>query len=674
MTDSQDDQGATLSSPAGVVGARLIVDVLRQLAGTPPDTVQLTPMRNKAAQFVLEKSLQKIEHQVVTLTYPVPLIGLASSLHQFARNEKKILYMAQADWGAVKLIDLVFDAVIDQGKLDAEAIWLLNRFRLPIFHAVLSDYSFFFARQNLARRFINAVTLHLLTTREPFARELKFVLGGIAARMHEAFDTGPGKFNALCVEGQTWFATQQQRLQKAELKVREMAETKSRKQQAEERVVTLLNRCIGGRVLPQMLIEFLVGDWRQLLLLTSMKEGEQGINWKRQSRLTESMVEFVQGCQTPEGRAQYQKFLPSLVKGLQGALADITDNKQRVSRILDPVELVLNALVLGAMPDSCEHAGLPLPETRAASFEVTLESSPAAERIQALQPGQWVRFRTQDRQYEACSLVVKGIGAEPWSFVNQSGQGVVSKSVSQLAALLTSGILEIVGEGNAIDEVMNRFIADTAAVLSRVPVPAQTRTARRPLDVRQAAEGRSGVAFANNEGLSAGAPAAIGEGQSAATAVDAPASGVAAPVVQTSPELNSPEPSVPDMSTPELAALENALSRSEAALAAPTETADQDFPEEVMQASYAAVDGLQIGARLVWYKSEQEDVSLKLAVKIRSTDKLVFVNHVGIKTLDTDRRGLARLIASGRVAIIDIGVKFDSALERIVKHIQQDKK
>src|SRR3990167_6672267 len=195
-------------SPSQVVGARMIVDVLRHFAGVPPDTVQLTPLRNKAAQFVMEKSLLKIEQQSATLTYPVPQMSLASTLHQFARNEKKILYMAQADWGAAKLIDVIFDAVIDQGKLDAEAIWLLNRFRLPLFHAVLSDYSFFFARQNLARRFINAVTLHLLTTREPFARELKFVLGGIASRMHEAFDGTTGKFNSLCLEGQTWFATQ----------------------------------------------------------------------------------------------------------------------------------------------------------------------------------------------------------------------------------------------------------------------------------------------------------------------------------------------------------------------------------------------------------------------------------------------------------------------------------
>lgn len=647
MSDHSDTSPGNAPSPPQVVGARLIVEVLRYFAGTPPETVQLTPMRNKAAHFVLEKALQKIEHQSAVLTYPVPQMSLASTLHQFARNEKKILYMAQADWGAVKLIDVIFDAVIDQGKLDAEGIWLLNRFRLPLFHSVLSDFSFFFARQNLARRFVNAVTLHLLTTREPFARDLKFVLGGIATRMHEAFDSGAGKFNALCLEGQTWFATQQQRLHKAETKVRELAETRSRKQQAEERVVNLINRCIAQKHLPVLLAEFITGDWRKLLLFTSMKEGDQGINWKRQSRLTESMVEFALACQTPEGRDQYQKFLPSLLKGLQSSLGDIFDNAAKVSMAMEPAELTLMALVAGARPESNVHSGLPLPRPAAPEFEVTVESSPSLERILALELGQWVRFRTQDRQFEACTLVLKGQGGEPWSFVNQSGQGVVSKTPAQLAGLLASGVLEVVGEGNAIDEVLNRVISKAAASLPPVTAVSPENKTLPPQESIQVTPDET---------------PAVGSLES--TPVKDVEIALSATEVTRAP--------APDASD-SLAALDAALSETEAAQATP-DPVEEEFPEAVMQASYAAVDGLQIGARLVWYKSDQEDVTLKLAVKLRSSDKLVFVNHIGIKTLDTNRQALARLIASGRVVIIDIGAKFDSALERIVKHIQQDKK
>jgi hypothetical protein len=379
------------------------------------------------------------------------------------------------------------------------------------------------------------------------------------------------------------------------------------------------------------------------------------------------MVEFVQACQTEDGRTQYQKFLPSLIKGIHASLSEMLENKTRVNQLIDPVELVLNALAVGAAPEYTTHAGLALPEARTATFEVLVESNPALERITALQPGQWVRFRTQDRQYEACALVVKGENNEPWSFVNQSGQGVVNKTPSQLAALLTSGVFEIVGEGNAIDEVLNQIVAKTAAVLPPVQGPsAATRTASHASQsqVPQSQVPQSQVPQPH--------------------APQSPTSQTITPAIEESPLPAETQPQASDaseanLSTPPtdqaaLRALETVLEIAEQEQQTAEPLEEPEPPDELMQAAFAAVDGLQTGARLIWYKSQDEDVTLKLAVKIRSTEKLVFVNHIGIKTLDTDRKTLAGLIASGQIVIIDIGAKFDSALERIVKHIQQDKK
>lgn len=629
-----------------VIGARVIVEILRHLAGVPPETVQLTPMRNKAAQFVMEKTLQKLEHQQAALVFPAPLVSIASLLHHIAKTENKILYMAQADWGAAKLLDRVFDRIIDVGKLDAEGVWLLNRFRLPLFHFALNDHSFFFARQNLARRFINAVTLHLLTTREPYARDMKFVLGGIAKRMHEAFDGTAGKFNGLCLEGQTWFATQQQRLQKAELKIRDLAETQSKRQQAEERVVDLLNRCLAGKNLPRMVVDFMQTEWRQTLLSTSMKEGEQGLNWKRQARLSESMVELALACHSEEGRSQYQNFLPSLLKGVNASLAGIHSSEAKIAKTIEPLELVLSAMLIGITPEMCSCLPLALPELKTSVYQVTLESSPLLDRVLALQPGEWVRFKTPEGQFEACALVVKGQDGEAWSFVNQSGQGIVRKSAQQLANLLSNGVLEIVGEGCAVDEALQQILADTLPALPKQKI-ATTSGLSAP-------------------GLSASSPPASSQPreEDISPSLVADVDSVLQSQVETLPNAERQLPLV-------------SLSECKAAKDTAQDTGfsqEEPVPDELMQASLAAVDGLQVGARLVWYKTEEQDFTLKLAVKTRGSEKLVFVNHIGVKALETDRKSLACLIASGGMVIIDIGARFDSALERIVKQIQQDKK
>ena len=91
-----------------------------------------------------------------------------------------------------------------------------------------------------------------------------------------------------------------------------------------------------------------------------------------------------------------------------------------------------------------------------------------------------------------------------------------------------------------------------------------------------------------------------------------------------------------------------------------------------MNSALAAIDALQVGG---WLSQEttQGEQRCKLAVRIKASDKLVFVNRLGIKVMEIQRRELARLLVLGVVSIVDTGRGFDSSLERIVRSIQQEK-
>ena len=95
--------------------------------------------------------------------------------------------------------------------------------------------------------------------------------------------------------------------------------------------------------------------------------------------------------------------------------------------------------------------------------------------------------------------------------------------------------------------------------------------------------------------------------------------------------------------------------------------------EEELSAALAAVDTLQVGGWIAQETSEGEQ-RCKLAVKIRASEKMVFVNRLGIKVLDIQRQELARLLVHGAVTILDTGAAFDSTLERVVRTIQKEKK
>lgn len=94
--------------------------------------------------------------------------------------------------------------------------------------------------------------------------------------------------------------------------------------------------------------------------------------------------------------------------------------------------------------------------------------------------------------------------------------------------------------------------------------------------------------------------------------------------------------------------------------------------EEELAAALNAVDSLQVGGWVSQETSEGEQ-RCKLAVKIRATEKLVFVNRLGIKVLDITRQDLARLLVHGAVTVLDTGAAFDSTLERVVRTLQREK-
>jgi hypothetical protein len=84
------------------------------------------------------------------------------------------------------------------------------------------------------------------------------------------------------------------------------------------------------------------------------------------------------------------------------------------------------------------------------------------------------------------------------------------------------------------------------------------------------------------------------------------------------------------------------------------------------------VDGINIGG-WIDYSKDNESIVCKLAVKMKATERMIFVNRVGEKVLDTHREELAELMAKGCVTIVDKGRAFDRALESVVKSIRQEK-
>ncbi len=619
--DDRDNTGKALR-----IGARGVVELLRLYASEPAsDRIKLVPARNRNAIAVLRDKLTLVQqslHERGRLSAEGTRLNALTVLVDRCGELQIPLPVAEPDWGVISLLDYLFDELLGSSGLDEQALDWLASLRLPVIRYALLDYSFFFAPQNLVRRFLNQVHLSLLSSSPKSRQVLREVLGGFIQRIDQDFRQDVSAFNSICIEAQAWFAGHDDRVGQIEEQLRTQESTRRKERVSEPRVVALLNRTAAGKTLPKLLVDFLHGEWRKSLRLVSMREGEEGATWKRQVRITESLVEFALECGDEKGREKHRSFYPVLMKNIRTLLLSASDDPQALEQAIDPLELVLLAMINGAVPEPVQVPELQHAGAVVTTVEVRMVSPRALRQIEALQPGDWVRIKTTDGSHELCRVTIRSADNEPWTLVSQSGKTVIRKNAFQLAQGLEGDVLHIIGQGHWWDQKLEAILADLH---------------QRWLQL---------------------------QAQPVAVVEEKPQSRIDE-ILQRAPE--SPPPAPLPVAIPEPVADETVVADTEDFLVAhPVSAAERE-------AALQAIDQLQVGGWILQQTSQGEE-RCKLAVRIRGGEKLVFVNRLGIKVLEIDREPLAELLARGLVTVVDTGAKFSNTLERVVRSIQEDRK
>ncbi len=631
------------------MGARLVVELLRLHAHAPVSAkIQLTDARNKNAFAVLRDRLSVMQQ---AMAFPAGVANVEQALADSCNDLNIPLPVARPDWGGIQLLDALFDELLQNQQLDEQARQWLAYLRLPVIRYALFDYSFFFTPQNLMRRFLNQLHLVLLSNSQKSRQILREAMQPLLMRMQTDFRQDISSCNRICIEAQTWFASHTDKVDQIEAQLRTKEESLRKEQVAEPRVVRELNRIAGDKILPKLVLDFLHGEWRRSLQLISMREGEEGSTWKRQIRISESLVEFAQGCSDEKGRDKYRSFYPVLLKNIKSLLVSVNENAQTMDDALDPLELILSALLSGAQAETIQVPLLQASNAHITAVAVKKVGAKALDQIQGLQLGDWVRIQTADGHHEVFRLTLKSTEDEPWVLVSQSGRNVTRKTAFQLAQGLEGGVLELIGQGqwwdDRLESCLNQLHSqwlEEQTHLAPAEAPAQAEAAETPgvadmaaislVDMDEQAVTHHGRAQRDESRTEQ-----ILQNSNLSLVADAQSEDPQAQVSEETEDFLAPRP----------------------------------ISDEERQAALEAIDQIQVGGWIV-QQTSKGDERCKLAVRLRGRDKLIFVNRLGVKVLEIDRQPLAELLARGLIGIVDTGEKFDNTLERVVRSIQEDRK
>jgi hypothetical protein len=393
---------------------------------------------------------------------------------------------------------------------------------------------------------------------------------------------------------------------------------------------------IEGRTLPRALIGFLTETWEKYLQATYLTEGPDSPSWQQGLETVDELIWSVTLRDADTMRGAYSdRINPMLVRLRRGA-ASVQSGSESFDSFMEQLDAVHIAIMAGDEPDPDQMALVP-GEHRPSSSVVSLHdrAHPRLPEIRALRPGEWLHWHDGERE-RRCRLVENDRSLGYLLLGNLSGIRVARLDHVDAAEALATGRLRPIAKSPVFDRLLRLALQDWRAHLEkRVQVLART------LRERQAQE----------------------------TQARMEADAQRAREIQ---EAQRREQERLERERRQAEALAEEKQRQEAERRAREEAetarrAQQEARAKAITQRTLELERLQPGAVVELINGQDQPMTCKLALVLRSSRKMVFVDHIGRRVAELRPEELAVRVVEGSAQVRDFGTAFDEKLHQLIK-------
>lgn len=437
---------------------------------------------------------------------------------------------------------------------------------------------------------------------------------------------GEGDIDAVRADLTAYIEKDLGRTQKLEDRLAASEAGKLRSKRGRAVAAEMLNTAMKGQQLTASIRELLKGPWFESVQLLAITQGVDSDEFIRASKLTETIIWTYQPIDAEnqiKAEADRQK-LYRIVEHLPGEIRDsllaLEHNTDDLEGALEDLEQEHIMMVSG---QELEYEEFELIEIEGETVSQSASVSRILMRkVAGLEEGQWFTYSDNDRHIRI-KLVLKLEDVKQMLFTNRNGMKALEKTYDELAYLMSSGVIKPLNHDAVFTTTFQNFYTGIVEDHERKLKQAQAEDqAERE---REAARQK-----------------ALEE---------------AAALERTKQDEERERQRREKEERLERAREEATKSENQARLA---EVSD-------------AVQKLQIGA---WLKLPAVDGTLeecKLAVRVASADKLIFVSRTGVKMGEYTGEQLTALLVAGEAEIADTGVEFEDTLAQVVSKLRQDR-
>ncbi len=357
--------------------------------------VQATPMlfSTGGGQAIADQELLSIvadlQAQVDSSVTAVDVRKLLKQLLDQRTAQGKSARLNNPDEDIINLVAMFFDFVLDDRQLPAHAQALIGRLQFPVLKIALQDKAFFSNSSHPARQLINemvsigmAISDHEAAAATDVYQKLTTVIRVISDQLQP----NEAVFARALTEVQQVRVAENSKAAKIEKRTCASVQAEATTKQAQTAVRSLLFERLKDVNLPQLVQQFLVNDWQQVMFLAYLKYGERS---PEQIEVEQTMDDLIWSSVLhvdAKSQQRLQRLLPELQQRLRKWLAQTASTDERMQQSLLPL------LAL--------HAQLVEPNSSAAVVRRKLP----ADQSEALQPSteqqkSWSEMTALERQH-----------------------------------------------------------------------------------------------------------------------------------------------------------------------------------------------------------------------------------------------------------------------------------
>ncbi len=345
------------------------------------------------------------------------------------------------------MVDNLFGTIKSQLDVSTELKPSLGNLQIPLAKLALLDKKFFVDREHAARGVIDK--LSSLATSGNFPNPaLEDRINGIVDSIvgdyehdESIFDTALEKIDKLVAQQERALARNKERV--------------IRTQEGQEKLAGArreVNKVLASRIQPPSVPRVLQGlvdsGWRDLLVLTHLREGPDSAAWEEQIKALDLLQRWLDQRQHEDGEEdedlrvqrslEAESFIDLVGQQISSALPTNIGHEEVLNEIRD---ILAGNLEVDTVPVQPDEARL---EPTRGDIRARIEDLPRlrrwVKRVEELETDCWLAYKDKHGQKKRMQLAWISPAKDRYIFVNARGQKVADFSAVRLARLLSRGV------------------------------------------------------------------------------------------------------------------------------------------------------------------------------------------------------------------------------------------